>query len=158
MILNFRTSLKFAVTALLLFLTGALQTATAQSPAMLKAHHAQGGTQTQSAANSRALEEAGLSAVDVQDLIGTLEDPDARDRLLNQLKTPKAGADAAALPSNINRAGLAATSWNPHRINRISEELVGGATMVLNAPRLVDWRNDRCRFRKPEAQSRFFGK
>ena len=44
MILNFRTSLKFAVTALLLFLTGALQTATAQSPAMLKAQHAQGGT------------------------------------------------------------------------------------------------------------------
>ena len=55
MILNFRTSLKFAVTALLLFLTGAL-IATAQSPAMLKAQHAQVGTQTQSAANSRALE------------------------------------------------------------------------------------------------------
>ena len=43
MILNFRKSLKFAVTALLLFLTGALQTAPAQSPAMLKAQQAQGG-------------------------------------------------------------------------------------------------------------------
>ena len=141
MILNFRTSLKFAVTALLLFLTGALQTATAQSPAMLKAQHAQGGTQTQSAANSRALEEAGLSAVDVQDLIGTLEDPDARDRLLNQLKTLKAGADAAALPSEYqpSRFGGRIVESLSDRINRISEELVGGATMVLNAPRLVDW-------------------
>ena len=108
---------------------------------MLKAQHAQGGTQTQSAANSRALEEAGLSAVDVQDLIGTLEDPDARDRLLNQLKTLKAGADAAALPSEYqpSRFGGRIVESLSDRINRISEELVGGATMVLNAPRLVDW-------------------
>ena len=58
MILNFRTSLKFAPIDIsqlsLLFLTERgvipVQTATAQSPAMLKAQHAQGGTQTQSAA------------------------------------------------------------------------------------------------------------
>ena len=104
-----------------------------------QAQHA-GTAQTQSAANSQALEEAGLSAVDVKDLIGTLEDPDARDRLLNQLKTLKAGADAAALlrsqPSRFGGRidGIAFGLHKPHQ-----RELVGGAAMVLNAPRLVDW-------------------
>ena len=131
----------------MLFLTGALHTAAAQPPAAPKAAQAQDGSQTRSVAKSRAnekrraLEDAGLGAADVDDLIGTLEDPDARGRLLNQLKALKAGADTAAPPADIqpSRFGGRIVESLSDRIDRVSEELVGGATMVLDAPRLVDW-------------------
>ena len=74
MILNFRTSLKFAVTALLLFLTGALQTATAQSPAMLKAQHARSDC-------NRAYWNAAADVVASADVVVGARPDDAAERL-----------------------------------------------------------------------------
>ncbi|MGB0630652.1 MAG: mechanosensitive ion channel domain-containing protein [Alphaproteobacteria bacterium] len=147
MILNFRTFSIFAATAFLLVLAGAPQPATAQSPAVLKAQQAQGEAQKQSIAKRqakekrRALEEAGLNSADVDDLIGTLEDSEARGRLVNRLKTLKAGAGVAApqAEEQPGRFGGRIVETVSDRIDRISEELVKGATMVLDAPRLLEW-------------------
>ena len=105
MILNSRTSLLFVATALLIFLSAASQHVTAQTAGVFKAGQSHGVAlkhsvaKHQEVAKRTALEESGLSVADVEDLIGTLEDPDARGRLLSQLKTLKASADSNPPPA-----------------------------------------------------------
>jgi len=149
MIPYIRTSLLFAATATLLVLTAASAPASAQSPAELRAQQAQSESQKQSIAKRQArekreaLEDSGLSSADVDDLISTLEDPEARSELVNRLRALKAGtgagAQAAETEKQSGRFGGRIVETLSMRIDRISEDLVSGATIVLDAPRLVDW-------------------
>ena len=125
MIPKLRTSLILAAIALLLSVGYVPHVAMAQN----------GG------APGKTLEDAGLSAGDVDALIGTLEDADARARLVGQLKALKAGAETATPPAEQrqSRFGGRIVETLSDRIDRISEELVSGATIILEAPRLLDW-------------------
>ncbi|MEE2995832.1 MAG: mechanosensitive ion channel domain-containing protein [Pseudomonadota bacterium] len=147
MILNSRTYLKFVATALLIFLSAALQHAIAQEPEAAAVKQVQGEALQNSVAKHQemakrlALEESGVSVDDVEDLIGTLEDPDARGRLLSQLKTLKASVDSKPPPAvkQPSRFGGQIVEILSERIDRVSEELAIGAAVLLDAPRLVDW-------------------
>ena len=138
MIFTFRTSLIIAAAALLLSFAGAPSTAAAQSSAVPQA---EGGAQTPSGEERDVLRDAGINLDDVDDLVRTLEDPDARGRLVSRLKTLQAGAEGAIPEQKVptNRFGGRIIETLSGRIDRISEELVTGATIVLDAPRLVDW-------------------
>ena len=148
MFLNTRTFLLIAAIPLLFALSFHSSAAHAQAPAVLKAQQAQAESQKQSVAKrqarekQKALEDAGLKPADVDELIGTLEDPAAREKLVVKLKALKAGtADGAASDAERqeSRFGGRVVEALSDRIDRISAELVRGATLVVDAPRLVDW-------------------
>lgn len=95
------------------------------------------------AARRKALEEAGLSAAQIEDLISTLESPDGRDRFISRLKALRAAAEgepeAPEDKSKSSRFGGRFVATLSDRIEAISEELVAGAGFVVDAPRLVGW-------------------
>lgn len=134
-----RASVRFLVSIFVLLSVGATAVpSAAQSPAMLKAAQAQSGDR------SAALDEAGIKGADVDGLITTLEDPAARDKLVNQLKAlkalnaggPESDAAADAPPSRIGGRLIESLS---EKIDAVSGELVGGAELLLDAPRIVAW-------------------
>jgi len=129
--------------------------AMAQAPAVLKAQQAQAESQKQSVAKRQAkearekkaaaLQEAGLSPAELDDLIATLESQDGRERLISRLKAlrsvsggaaPAEEADTGPEPRGL---GSRVVSLLSQRIDQISGELVAGAALVLDAPRLIDW-------------------
>ena len=125
MIPKFRTSLILATIALLLSVGSVPHVAMAQN----------GG------APSKTLEDAGLSPGDVDALIVTIEDADARAHLVGQLKALKVGAETAtpSAEQRQSRFGGRIVETLSDRIDRISEKLVSGATVILDAPRLLGW-------------------
>lgn len=120
--------------------------ASAQAAAVLKAQQAQAESQKQAVAKKQAaekrqaLEAAGLSPADVNDLVSTLEDPKARDQLISRLKTLGAAAEdkpeAGKPPS---RFGGRVVERLSAKIDGVSQQLVGGAAFLLDAPRIVQW-------------------
>lgn len=146
----------FAVAALLTVAAGgAPSPVQAQSPALMKAQSAQAETQKQAVAKRqhrerrKALEAAGLSDTEIEDLIATLESPDARDRLITRLKglraaTAKdaaspAGATPGKKDGGIRNTGDRVVSLVSQRIDMISGELVSGAGLLLDVPRIFAW-------------------
>ena len=119
----------------------------AQSPAMLNAAQAQGESQEQSVVKEQArekraaLEAAGVDGADVDGLIRTLEDPAARDKLVSQLKALKAvePTNAAAAEKPPGRIGGRIIESLSEKIDKVSVELVGGAELLLQAPRGLEW-------------------
>lgn len=119
----------------------------AQAAAVLKAQQAQGEAQKQAAAKKQArekraaLEAAGLKQADVNDLISTLEDPKARDKLLTRLKA--LGAVAATEKANEakppSRFGGRIVETLSAKIDGVSQQLVSGAEFLLDAPSIFDW-------------------
>ena len=127
--MKFRFRFLLPLFAVFAFLS--IEPASAQANAALKAQHAE----------AKALEEAGLKAGDVEDLISTLEDPDARTRFVGRLKTLKAGTAEAAdkVEKSPARVGGRVVEALSGRIDRVSEELVKGAALILDAPKLIAW-------------------
>ena len=119
----------------------------AQSPAMLKAAQAQGESQKQASAGKEAgeqpaaLEAAGIKGAEVDDLITTLEDPAAREKLVQQLKALKAvgAVDAAEPGKSVSRFGGRIVETLSEKIDALSGELVGGAELLLDTPRIAVW-------------------
>ena len=116
----------------------------AQSPAMLKAAQAEGESQKQASAGKEvgeqpaALEAAGIKGAEVDNLITTLENPAAREKLVQQLKALKeVGAVDAAEP--VSRFGGRIVEMLSKKIDAVSGELVGGAELLLDAPRIAIW-------------------
>ncbi len=119
----------------------------AQSPAMLKAAEAQGEGQKptvvekQVRAQRAALEAAGIAGEEVDGLIRTLEDPAAREKLVTQLKALKAVGQAVdtAAEKPPSRFGGRVIETLSDKIDTVSGELVGGAELLLDAPRIAVW-------------------
>jgi small-conductance mechanosensitive channel len=116
---------------------------------MLKAAQAQGEVQKQSVVKKQvqerrsALAAAGIEGAEVDGLIQTLEDPAAREKLVTQLKALKAigpgvpvAADAAKPTSRFGGRVIETLS---EKIDTVSGELVGGAELLLDAPRIAVW-------------------
>lgn len=113
---------------------------------MIKAAQAQGESQKQALAKKQAkekraaLEAAGVNGADVDELIITLEDPAAREKLVTQLKAlTAAGPAAAAAPPAPSRVGGRIIETLSEKIDTVSGELVGGAELLLDAPRALVW-------------------
>lgn len=123
--------------------------ASAQAAAVLKAQQAESQKQAvakrQAAEKRRALEAAGLKPADVNDLVSTLEDPEARDQLISRLKILGAAAatdaatDKATAKKPPSRFGGRIVERLSVKIDGISQQLVGGAAFLLDAPRIVEW-------------------
>ena len=99
---------------------------------------------------AKHLDGSGLNNEDVNALINTLEDPDARSRLVEQLRILKSGLDAgsstlddnssnAADKEGTGRLGGRVVERLSLGIDQISAQLVSGASMILDLPRLMDW-------------------
>lgn len=143
-----RPSFRILASILVLLSAGAaLAPSNAQSPAVLKAAQAQAESQKQAVVKKqakekrKALEEAGIGDPQVEDLINTLENPEAREQFITRLKalTLAAPADTAKAEKPESRFGGQVIEALSARINAVSEELVGGAELLLNAPKIVDW-------------------
>lgn len=140
-----------SVLAVFLTLAVPAQNAAAQSPAAPTAQVVPGepqeasGTQGNAGERRSALEAAGLSAAEVDDLIATLESADARERLISRLKGLRAvsdggaSADQAADSADSGGLGSRIVALLSSRVELISGELVAGADFLLDAPRLFDW-------------------
>ena len=119
----------------------------AQASAVLKAQQAQAESQKQSVAKQGAankldaLKAAGLNAPEVDDLISTLEDPTAREKLVSRLKALRAASadEKPATEKPVSRFGGRIVEALSGHIDRISGELVTGASLLLDAPRFVEW-------------------
>jgi moderate conductance mechanosensitive channel len=133
----------------LLFSVGLLSpsTAYAQAAAVLKAQQAQAESQKQAIAKKQskekraALDAAGLKPSDVNDLITTLEDPEARNRLVTRLKVLGAAENTANTLAQKppSRFGGRIVETLSAKIDGVSQQLVSGAEFLLDAPRIVDW-------------------
>lgn len=114
---------------------------------MLKAAQAQGESQKQSVAKKQAKEQraaldaAGVKSAEVDSLISTLEDPAAREKLVIQLKalTAVGPGVAAAETKPPSRFGGRIVETLSEKIDTVSNELVGGAELLLDAPRMLVW-------------------
>ncbi|MFT5485536.1 MAG: small-conductance mechanosensitive channel [Paracoccaceae bacterium] len=142
-------AVRFLASLLVLLFLGASgeAPASAQTPAMLKAAQAQGEGQKQAVVKKQArekraaLEAAGIEGADVDNLITTLEDPAAREKLVTQLKALKVvGKTGTAVdekpPSRIGGRVVESLS---EKIDAVSGQLVGGAELLLNAPNIISW-------------------
>ncbi len=154
MLRSFRWLFALAICAAFMFAVASAAPATAQNPAAQKTQAAQAESQKQSIAKRQhrdrraALEAAGLTGTEIDDLIATLESPDARERLITNLKGIRAisrdaaSADAGNEPasaSGAEGAGNRIVGMISDRIDAISSELVAGAALLVDAPRLLDW-------------------
>ena len=127
---------RFLATVLVLFpLWGIVSPFSAQSPTVLEAPQAEAGKR------GDALEAAGIRSADVEGLISTLEDPAARDKLVTQLRALRAldPAVGAAAEKPLSRVGGRIIETLSEKIDNVSGELVGGAELLLDAPRIVAW-------------------
>jgi small-conductance mechanosensitive channel len=144
-----------AASAFAVFALAALYAApaAAQNPAVLKAQAAQAESQKQAVAKRQqrekaaALEASGLSAPKIDDLIATLESQDARDRLIRNLKGLRAVSKGEAAVPDEGESGAADIMSGrariigliSDRIEAVSAQLVAGAGLLVDAPRLLDW-------------------
>lgn len=80
-----------------------------------------------------------MSAQEIDALVATLEDPAARDKLVQQLKALKALQSDA--PQTVEPEGLGAIllSALSEQVRRVSDSLVTAATAILDLPQLVSW-------------------
>lgn len=80
-----------------------------------------------------------MSAEDVDALLATLEDPAAREKLVQQLKALKALQSEA--PQTVEPEGLGAIllSALSEQVRKVSDSLVTAATAILDLPQLVSW-------------------
>jgi moderate conductance mechanosensitive channel len=121
--------------------------ASAQAAAVVKAQQTQAESQKQAVAKKqtaekrKALEAAGLKPADVNDLVSTLEDPKARDQLISRLKTlgAAAAADKSMDAKPPSRFGGRIIERLSEKIDQVSQQLVGGAAFLLDAPRILQW-------------------
>ncbi|MEC8086920.1 MAG: hypothetical protein VX156_03725, partial [Pseudomonadota bacterium] len=99
---------------------------------------------------AKHLDGSGLNNEDVNALINTLEDPEARSRLVEQLRILKSGLDAGSSTLDANSSNAADKEGTGRLggrvverlslgIDQISAQLVSGASMILDLPRLMDW-------------------
>ena len=99
---------------------------------------------------AKHLDGSGLNNEEVNTLINTLEDPAARSRLIEQLRILKSGLDATSSTLDANslnavdkegagRLGGRVVERLSLGIDQISAQLVRGASMILDLPRLMDW-------------------
>ena len=131
-----RAPVRFLASLLVLFpLGGIASPSSAQSPTVLEAPQAEAGKR------GNALEAASIRSADVEGLISTLEDPAARDRLVTQLRALRAldPAVGAAAEKPLSRVGGRIIETLSEKIDNVSGELVGGAELLLDAPRIVAW-------------------
>jgi small conductance mechanosensitive channel len=80
-----------------------------------------------------------VSQQDVDALLATLEDPVARDKLIQQLKTLKAVQAQQAQTVEPEGLGAILLSSLSERVREASDALVATATAVLDFPNLVTW-------------------
>lgn len=91
------------------------------------------------AAPGQVLRDAGLSPAAVDELIATLENPEARERLLSNLKGLRAAVSPEAASPEPKRLGGRIVEALSRGVDNISHKLVAGATLMLDAPRLIGW-------------------
>ncbi|MEK9644275.1 MAG: hypothetical protein VW547_01895, partial [Alphaproteobacteria bacterium] len=127
--------------------------ASAQNPGLLKVQVTQSESQKQAVAKRQRFEKAaaltasGLSGPEIDDLIATLESQDARDRLIRKLKGLRTVSNGEAVVVGPEQSSAAdVVSGHTHIIRLISErievvsaQLVAGASLLVDAPRLLDW-------------------
>ena len=85
-------------------------------------------------------ESIGLSRAELKDLVTTVKDPETRARLLTRLKGLLAATDRTGKPEVAAESRIAEALSG--RIDRISEELVAGAALLLDTPRIAAWIRD----------------
>ncbi len=127
--------------------------ASAENPALLKAQAAQSESQKHAVAKRQqrekaaALKASGLSTSEIDDLIATLESQDARDRLIRKLKGLRTVSNGEAAVASSEQSGAAdimsgrtdIITLISERIEVVSAQLVAGASLLVDAPRLLDW-------------------
>jgi small-conductance mechanosensitive channel len=130
--------LRALLAAALLAVFGLTGGAAAQTPAPAPAAKVQKGVQ-QKALAKETLKPGELSPQELRDLIATLKDDKARAKLIAQLQA-LAGADGAARTED--RAPGMGSRLLAHlsdRIEGVSRDVVAGARMAVNLPRLWQW-------------------
>jgi small conductance mechanosensitive channel len=83
--------------------------------------------------------EAGMSGAELEQLVRTLEDPQARARLIAELKALKAAQDKAAGIEEEPGLGALLLSTLSENIREASDEIGSIAAAVEKAPRLIGW-------------------
>ena len=97
----------------------------------------------QSVAGPSAQERPGAaspSRAELTDLVTEIEDPEARAKLLARLKALLAATEGTEKPEVAEESGIAEAV--SERIDRLSEEMVAGAALLLDPSRVAAWIRD----------------
>ncbi len=89
----------------------------------------------------------------LRDLVDTLKDDAKRDKLVAELELMLAAQEKAAAPAAKPGAGARVMSAVSARIDTISRYLVGGASAVIDAPKVID--RVRTQLASPETRNRW---
>jgi small-conductance mechanosensitive channel len=89
---------------------------------------------TASADMPAAAPPAAPSVDELQQLVNTLQDDKSRVEFVTQLKTLIAAQQAAAQPATASPVG-----WFSQRIDQLTGEVLVGASVLVDAPRIVAW-------------------
>jgi len=82
---------------------------------------------------------AAVSDKEIDDLVRTLQDPAARDKLIQQLQALKAAQAQAAQPVQPQGLGAVLLASLSEQVRKVSDALVSAATAILDLPQALAW-------------------
>ena len=93
-----------------------------------------------SLAQSATADAPAVDPKELEQLIGTLEDPVARARFIEQLRAVAQSADATATkPASVDELGLGLVELFTERVNKFGQGLVDLSAVIVDLPDLLDW-------------------
>src|SRR5215468_2158569 len=95
-----------------------------------------------------------VSQQDIDALLATLQDPAARDKLIQQLRALKAAQAQQAQTVEPEGLGAILLSSLSERVSEASDALVATTTVVLDLPSVITWTT--AELAKPEVRTRWF--
>ncbi len=94
---------------------------------------------TLAAQGEAALAEAGTDPAKIESLVKTLEDPETRRRLIDQLKALNAVQDTSNEPKNVEELSLNLVEVVTGQIEKLAAASVELSSVIVDLPSLTDW-------------------
>ncbi|MEL6964200.1 MAG: hypothetical protein AAFO01_15710, partial [Pseudomonadota bacterium] len=94
---------------------------------------------TLAAQGEAALAEAGTDPAKIESLVKTLEDPETRRKLIDQLKALNAVQDTSNEPKNVEELSLNLVEVVTGQIEKLAAASVELSSVIVDLPSLTDW-------------------
>jgi small conductance mechanosensitive channel len=96
----------------------------------------------QSADGGAAIADAGIDPAKIDSLVKTLEDPDARSKLIDHLKALNAVQEPSSDPKNVEELSLTLVEVVTGQIEKFAAASVEFSSVIVDLPSLTDWAID----------------
>ena len=96
----------------------------------------------ETASGDAAIADAGIDPAKIDSLVKTLQDPEARNQLIDQLKALNAVQDLSNDPKNVEELSLTLVETVTGQIEKLATASVELSTVIVDLPSLTDWAID----------------